>query len=741
MSIRISKMNSTLTGWNDEDFTTIERDFIKSEGIADKNADGSDYEVSESSPQAMTVEVNDGVAYVVVTKNGRTWYVRVENDAVATVVVAPNVSGSTRIDALVLKVSVSTEPNASATNVASLEFVQGTPGGGAPSDGDITTALGSDGWIRIADVTVANGVGQIFTADIEDTRAGISFGLGNSPARITYYGDGSQLTGVLHNPVDTDILPETDATYDLGSAIKQFRDLFLEGDANVGGNVDAVSFSGNGSNLTGIIVDPVQRAVGSVSNIAAGDAVKIVIEGGQEVFSKIQGQKLKQQLATGVTGYEDLCKICMLTSTRAIILYNTYVNSNWYGKVFCAELQADGTWLAGSHVTIANADPNSTLSSFYSLGYPTNLVNSLERVSDTCFLLGWSSVSNINGKGSAKIIVGTVSERTITMGSNTGLTSSDGDNDFPLVSHIKNFGSGNFVCYTTQSNTNQNIIRGFSVDEVNRTITLGNSYQVATGARDDAGYILKLSATSGAVFYGSSYRKFTIDHSTKEVTFQASAVANPVSGSSIRFLESKDDNVGIVAYKNASNYPTVVRYTELAGTFTLGTALVLNSNNVTLYSSILNSAFFPYDLTSGLFAVQYNYGGTTKIAKVRLDDSGCTLINEFNDGAGRIYVDCFYYRLIAVSGGTTINAYLTCGDIQEFVGIAKDSKNIGENLSLITLGKTTTVFSGLIPSKKYYLDCRGAITPNTTSLYDNNVSFTNQYLGMALGSGEMIMKL
>ncbi len=141
MSLRISKMNSTLTGWNDEDFTTIERDFINSEGIADKNGDGSDFEVAESAPQAMTVEVNDGVAYVEITKNGRTWYVRVENSAVESVVVAPNVSGSTRIDALVLKVSITTEPNASATNVASLVFVAGTPGGGAPSDGDINTAF------------------------------------------------------------------------------------------------------------------------------------------------------------------------------------------------------------------------------------------------------------------------------------------------------------------------------------------------------------------------------------------------------------------------------------------------------------------------------------------------------------------------------------------------------------------------------------------------------------------------
>lgn len=245
-------MNSVNTGWNDEDFSTIEKDLIKSQGIVDENADGSDLVVEENTPQQMNVLVNSGVAYVHITKNGRDWWVRVANDAQAQVTISPNVSGSTRIDALVLRVSVSTEPNASATNVATLVMVQGTPGGAAPSDGDITTALGSDGWLRLADITVDNGVGQIFTADIADARAGVNFGIGSAGVEVIYYGNGNNLTGVVHNPVDEDLLPDADDTRDLGSLLKKFQDLFLSGDANVDGDVYATYFRGDGTYLANV---------------------------------------------------------------------------------------------------------------------------------------------------------------------------------------------------------------------------------------------------------------------------------------------------------------------------------------------------------------------------------------------------------------------------------------------------------------------------------------------------------
>lgn len=273
--LRISKMNSTLTGWNDEDFTTIERDFIKDQGVVDESGAGTDFEVVEDTPQAMSVEVKAGVAYVEVTKSGRNWYVRVESNAVETVVISANVSGSTRIDALVLRVSVSTEPDASATNVATLETVEGTPGGGIPSDGDINTALGSDGWIRIANITVANGVGQIFTADISDQRVGLSYGIATSRLETIFKGSGAQLSGVLKSPVDETILPDTTNLRDLGSALKKFKDLYLAG------SVFASEFAGDGSALTNLSTSVVKQTMHAYETFADGE-VGVLMEVAEE---------------------------------------------------------------------------------------------------------------------------------------------------------------------------------------------------------------------------------------------------------------------------------------------------------------------------------------------------------------------------------------------------------------------------------------------------------------------------
>lgn len=193
-------MNSPNTGWNDEDFSTMEIDFVKSGGVADEGGAGDDFEVTESSPQAMSVEVNSGVAYVEITKGGRTWRVRVKNTAVETVVIGQNISGNNRIDALILRVSVTTTPDATATNVATLEVIQGTPAGSpsAPTDGAIQTAIGSDGFIRLANIEVDNGVGQIFDADIIDTRVALEWGVESSGVETVFRGNGANLSGVVH---------------------------------------------------------------------------------------------------------------------------------------------------------------------------------------------------------------------------------------------------------------------------------------------------------------------------------------------------------------------------------------------------------------------------------------------------------------------------------------------------------------------------------------------------------------
>jgi microcystin-dependent protein len=73
----------------------------------------------------------------------------------------------------VVRVDVDAEPNLLKSNVGTIERVAGT-GVSALSDGAITTALGSDGWYRLANITVSNGDTSIVTGDIADTRTKVA---------------------------------------------------------------------------------------------------------------------------------------------------------------------------------------------------------------------------------------------------------------------------------------------------------------------------------------------------------------------------------------------------------------------------------------------------------------------------------------------------------------------------------------------------------------------------------------
>jgi len=257
MSILVAKVNGPNKGWNDDEFTTIEEDFMKSDGIGDDSGTGQDLEVVEDAPASLNVIVDEGVCYVRTTRSGRSWYIRVKVDSAETVAIAQNLSGNDRIDALIVRVSASVIPDATASNVATLEIVEGAPavGPSAPSDGDIQTAIGSDAFYRIADVEVDNGVGQIFDADIDDQRAGLNFGFNNSPIYTTFYGNGNNLDGVVHSPVDEHLLADGNGTRNLGATGTRWKDLWLSGDITATGDVVANSFAGDGSGITGITSD------------------------------------------------------------------------------------------------------------------------------------------------------------------------------------------------------------------------------------------------------------------------------------------------------------------------------------------------------------------------------------------------------------------------------------------------------------------------------------------------------
>lgn len=166
-------INSSTAEYNDDELQQLQT-LLFGEGVFGDPSTGTlGLQVTERTSPDMNVEISTGKALIEVTVSGRTFKVVVENTATETVAIASNVSGSNRVDAIIVRVDVDTEPNALKTNIATIERVAGT-GASALSDGAITTAVGSDGWYRLADVTVPNGTSDIENGDITDTRSKVT---------------------------------------------------------------------------------------------------------------------------------------------------------------------------------------------------------------------------------------------------------------------------------------------------------------------------------------------------------------------------------------------------------------------------------------------------------------------------------------------------------------------------------------------------------------------------------------
>lgn len=168
MSNKVATRNGSARYWDAEDFSKFITDCV-TEGVVNLNGDDTDFLVSEQSPQALGVQVATGRAYIEVTVSGQQYKERMTLNDVELLDVDANSTGGDRVDAVIARIDVDVAPNADADNMGSVEVITGT-GPSALSDGAIDTAVGSDGWIRLADITVPNGAGVIQDSDIADVR-------------------------------------------------------------------------------------------------------------------------------------------------------------------------------------------------------------------------------------------------------------------------------------------------------------------------------------------------------------------------------------------------------------------------------------------------------------------------------------------------------------------------------------------------------------------------------------------
>jgi hypothetical protein len=133
-----------------------------------------DYLVEQQTTPDMSVKVNTGKAHVKKADDSNAYVT--ELDTAANVNISSNTSGNPRIDALVIKVDLGVTPNEYGDNVPSLVVVEGTPAASpeAPTDEEIQTEVGSGNpFLRLANITVANGATEITDANIADQRVGI----------------------------------------------------------------------------------------------------------------------------------------------------------------------------------------------------------------------------------------------------------------------------------------------------------------------------------------------------------------------------------------------------------------------------------------------------------------------------------------------------------------------------------------------------------------------------------------
>lgn len=150
-------IRNQMSNCQDDDLMALAYDLFGANSfIVDKDH----YEVTESSPVAMTVEVAAGRAYVYCSS--LVIHMRTLLDAAVTKTIDSNSSGSTRIDIICIKIDTAATADADGSNVATVEVVKGTPGAGVPA----TPA----NYYKLAEVTVADGETEITDAEIADTR-------------------------------------------------------------------------------------------------------------------------------------------------------------------------------------------------------------------------------------------------------------------------------------------------------------------------------------------------------------------------------------------------------------------------------------------------------------------------------------------------------------------------------------------------------------------------------------------
>ena len=137
------------------------------------------------------------------------------------------------------------------------------------TDGAIDSAVGHTNWYRLANVTVANGAVSIVNANISNVGAMVTIGKDVAGFRHKFNGDASGLFGILTNPMNATLLPDTDNLRDIGSLAARIKNIY-------GVDIYASFFHGDGSALTNLSIQNLTTNKIAGENLAIRDVVALV---------------------------------------------------------------------------------------------------------------------------------------------------------------------------------------------------------------------------------------------------------------------------------------------------------------------------------------------------------------------------------------------------------------------------------------------------------------------------------
>lgn len=184
--ITTSYRNSTVRLWNSVDVSLLESDLVLP-GVANLSGDDTDCKVVAAGTPDNTVKVKVGRVYIGGVDDGQedehTERLQIRTERSLTV--PANALGTVRVDAVIARIDVDSEPDAESDNNGTVQLITGD-GVTALDDAEIQAAVGDDAWYRLANIETPNGFATITNADIVDTR---------EPAKINLFSMKEALTG------------------------------------------------------------------------------------------------------------------------------------------------------------------------------------------------------------------------------------------------------------------------------------------------------------------------------------------------------------------------------------------------------------------------------------------------------------------------------------------------------------------------------------------------------------------